>query len=98
MTVMNHEPNRTALGTRLALAVAGVSLLLGTTLGCVSGTPAAPDGTEIPVSYEYITRNTTSGDFEAIINAIRPEGVTITVDLFGRTSDMLVSPDAMESV
>ena len=68
--------NRTKPATNRGRSIAGLlpggvtaTILIAAALGCSSGTPAAPEGTEIPVSYEYITRNLTSGDFEAIIRA-----------------------------
>lgn len=69
MTVMKSGTSWIAQGRRLALAAFAAGLLVLATLACTTGTPSAPDGTEIPVSYEYITRNLVSGDFEAIINA-----------------------------
>jgi hypothetical protein len=48
-----------------ASTVAATSLLLA----CHSGTPAAPEGSEIATGCEFISRNPTTGDFEAILNA-----------------------------
>ena len=53
------------IGPALALA-AGVASIL---LGCNVGTPAAPEGTEIPIAYEYMSRDIALGNFDAIISA-----------------------------
>ena len=53
-----------------ALIAAGATLAAGVlVLGCETGTPAAPEGTEIPVTYEYISRDIPTGNFDAIISA-----------------------------
>jgi hypothetical protein len=40
-------------------------------IACTTGTPAAPEGTEIPIAYEYIpgSRDVLLGNFDAIISA-----------------------------
>lgn len=44
--------------------------LAATLLACHSGTPAAPEGTEIALNCEFITRDVATGNFEAIIKSI----------------------------
>ena len=52
------------LAAFVAPAAAGCLLL-----GCHAGTPAAPDGTEIPVSCAFISRDIPAGNFDAVISA-----------------------------
>lgn len=54
---------------RLFLAVSSISLALFT-LGCHSGTPAAPEGSKLSIRFEYVegTRDLATGDFEAIVS------------------------------
>jgi hypothetical protein len=56
--------------TRLIPGLAVTACVLATLMGCHSGTPAAPEGTEIPVSCEFLTRDVNTGDFEALIKAV----------------------------
>ena len=48
-------------------ALAGLSAAL---LACHTGTPAAPEGTIIAVGCDIISSNATTGDFDAIVNAL----------------------------
>ncbi|MEM7248950.1 MAG: PKD domain-containing protein [Acidobacteriota bacterium] len=52
----------------LAAATVGAALLA---LACTSGTPAAPEGTEILLRFDFVdgSRDLVSGDFQAIITA-----------------------------
>jgi hypothetical protein len=71
--MLNDTMNSRHVGLgRVACAALLALALTAAGLGCSSGTPAAPEGTEIAVSYEYVegTRNLTSGDFDAIIRAL----------------------------
>ncbi len=51
-------------GALLLTASAGAGLL-----GCHAGTPAAPEGTEILLTCEFLSRDLITGNFEAIIKA-----------------------------
>lgn len=70
-----HEQSSIQPGTanarRLATAWALAALAAGMIIGCTTGTPAAPEGTEIPIAYEYIpgSRDVLLGNFDAIISA-----------------------------
>lgn len=52
------------------LAAAIGAGLLAATLACHSGTPAAPEGSEIPVTCEFLSRDVATGNFEALIKAV----------------------------
>ena len=64
-----NRPNLEQRHVRTLLLVLAVLLVLGTAFGCHSGTPAAPAGTDILLSFEYIEQDLPTGDFTAIVHA-----------------------------
>jgi hypothetical protein len=66
MKILSHWSGR----PRMLAAAAASAALAALVVGCHSGTPAAPEGTEIPVSCEFLSRDVTTGDFEALIKAV----------------------------
>lgn len=59
--------NTTANPFRALAAIAAPAAFM--LLGCHAGTPAAPEGTEIPVSCAFISRDIPAGNFDAVISA-----------------------------
>lgn len=64
MNTMTSRISRIITGAALA------AMLVAACLACHTGTPAAPEGTEIPVTCEFITRDIGSGNFDALIKAV----------------------------
>lgn len=65
-----NDMNRAPSSLRRTLLRSMAALGLAALIGCNAGTPAAPEGTEIPVSCEFLTRDVPSGNFEALIKAV----------------------------
>lgn len=68
---MNERPRFPAPWTARGLAVGLAALAAALSLSCHSGTPAAPMGTSILASFEFVdeSRNVQTGDFQAVIGA-----------------------------
>ena len=64
---MNGKHLRRALRLVAPALAAGLAAAI---LGCHAGTPAAPEGSEIPVTCEFLNRDVTTGNFEALIKAV----------------------------
>src|SRR5690349_11533312 len=75
---MSHVPRMSALRGRLALAACTASLGVAALLGCTTGDPAAPEGSEIVASCEYVpgTRQVVAGNFDAIVKALVLDAVS----------------------
>lgn len=65
--MINAHPHRR---TPRAAALLLSATLCASIVGCHSGTPSAPEGTEIPVTCEFISQDVTTGNFEALIKAV----------------------------
>jgi hypothetical protein len=71
--IMSHSRSRQSrVQGRVALAAASAALGLAALVACTTGDPAAPEGSEIVASCEYVpgTRQVAAGNFDAIVKAL----------------------------
>jgi len=75
---MSKSPSQSGVRRRVALGAATSVLGLAALLACTTGDPAAPEGSEIIASCEFVpgTRVPAAGNFDAIVKALVLDAVS----------------------